>query len=191
MSYIYSLALVKLLDDNPKLIHISYELSSFGFFERFTIKDVCYCAIMESIKRCQVGRFYSLEYDNYICYSYLTPEKIAVSCIAGNEYPLRVINKFFLDTLQIYTNNSNNESTLKSDMDKLLQSYQDITKIDKILLIKTELDETKKICQDTMEKLLIRGDELNDLIKRTEYLNEGSKSFVIETRKLNSCCILF
>ena len=40
-------------------------------------------------------------------------------------------------------------------------------------------------------KLLIRDDELQELILKSEDLSFSTKRFATEAEKMNSCCILF
>ena len=171
MVRLYSIAIIK----DSKIIDSAFELSDFSFFKRSTIKELCLFASVEGAKRTLPGRMTSLEYQSMICYTYVNSD-VAISCLSDTDYPSRIIVQFL------------HEALVSTDLDQLLYRYQDITKVDKIYAIKQQLDETKQICNNSIDQLMIRGDELQDLIKRTELLSDASKDLVDETKKLNSCC---
>lgn len=56
--------------------------------------------------------------------------------------------------------------------------------------IMNDLDETKNIMIDNIDKLLERGENLETLVERTKYLSDDSKQFYKRAKKLNSCCII-
>lgn len=186
MVRLYSISIMNFRQSNsPEFIYSAYQLSDFGFFKQPTIKDLCIFASAETVKRSSPGQKTSLEYQNMICYTYVTNAGLAAACVTDADYPVRIAYEFILNILKKYVNNQS-----ESDIDALLQDYQDIAKVDKLSAIKNELDATTKICSDTINKLMIRDDEMHDLLIKTEELSELTKRFVIETDKLNSCCIL-
>lgn len=170
----------------PKFIYSAFELSDFGFFKRPAIQELCIFASSETVKRSMAGQKTCLEYQNMVCYAYVTNTGLAATCVTDADYPVRIAYEFILNILKKYAS-----SQSESDIDKLLQDYQDITKVDKLAAIKSELDATTKICSDTINKLMIRDDEMQDLLKKTEELSEITKKFVDTTDDLNKCCQLF
>ncbi len=54
-----------------------------------------------------------------------------------------------------------------------------------------QVEELKEIALDNMEKLLERGDKLEELQPKTIQLKASSKKFVDEAEKLNKCCWLY
>jgi synaptobrevin homolog YKT6 len=187
MVRIYSVSVMNYRQTNmPENIYSAYELSDFGFFKRPTIKELCTFASCESIKRSTVGQKTSLEYQTMKCYTYVSNSGLAIACVTDFDYPARVASDFLINILNAY---SNNQSEIEIDV--LLQKYQDVSQVDKLSAIKKELNDTTKICSDTINKLLIRDEEMQDLLKKTEDLSETTKIFVIETDKMNGCCNLF
>ena len=184
MVKLYSVVLMVYKQNNtPDIIYSSFELSDFGFFKRPTIKELCVFASVESIKRSSIGQRTSLEHQSLMCYTHILDSGFAASCVTDLEYPSRIAYDFLFQVLKKYL-----DTKSESDIDMLLQSYQDVNKIDKISAIKNEINETTKICNDTINKLLIREDELHDLLQKTEHLSEQTKLFLDESKKLNSCC---
>ena len=58
----------------------------------------------------------------------------------------------------------------------------------KIHIVKSELNETHKELHRTISKVLKRGENIEQLVDRTELLSESSKIFFKNSSNLNSCC---
>jgi len=166
--------------ENNNVIQSAFELSMFGYFERSLMEDVCLIISKECIKIGIPNKINSLEKDKYVCYS-ISKNNMGYSCVCDIDYPSRIAIDFL--------NKVDNKMT-KIELKNLLLEHCDITKVDKISAIHKELDDTKKICYDTINKLIIRDDELQDLVDKTDDLQFQTKMFMNETDKLNSCCII-
>ena len=66
--------------------------------------------------------------------------------------------------------------------------YQEPTNVDKILKLEKQLTETKEILAVTIEKVLQRGEKLDELVAKSDTLSTQSKLFYKEAKKHNSCC---
>lgn len=53
-----------------------------------------------------------------------------------------------------------------------------------------ELDVIKYIMIDNIEKLLKRGEKIDDMVIKSEHLKQISDDFVIRTKDLNRCCTI-
>ena len=69
-----------------------------------------------------------------------------------------------------------------------MKKYQNPAEVDPLMKIQNELDETKIILLDSLEEILKRGENLEDLVTKSEVLTEHSKMFYQTARKTNSCC---
>ena len=54
----------------------------------------------------------------------------------------------------------------------------------------TEIDITKKILMRSVSKIIERGENIDNLVSKTELLSTQSKIFFKSSRKLNNCCWL-
>ena len=57
--------------------------------------------------------------------------------------------------------------------------------------LQKELAEIKTIMINNIDLLLKRGEKLEDLLIKTEYLTDTSKKFYENSKKLNKCCWIF
>lgn len=62
--------------------------------------------------------------------------------------------------------------------------------VDKLYKIQKEIESVKVVLHDAMEKLLIRGEKLEDLQERVQILGENSARFYENSKKLNRCCFI-
>ena len=58
----------------------------------------------------------------------------------------------------------------------------------KLIKIRDELDKTKEVLQMSIDKVMERGGNINELIDKTDKLAVESDIFKIRAKKLNSCC---
>ena len=65
------------------------------------------------------------------------------------------------------------------NLTNILQKWQDPQTADSILKVQNELDETKQIVSETLEKILDRGQKLDDLVSRSNELSEQSKGYFL------------
>jgi synaptobrevin family protein YKT6 len=126
-----------------------------------------------------------------MCHSYVTAENLAVCCIADEEYPRRpafvMLSKLVEDFEKAFPNWKNINSA-QFDLKQILLRWQDPKTADSILKVQNELDETKAIVSETLEKILDRGQKLDDLVSRSDELSEQSKMFYKSAKKTNSWC---
>ncbi|KAF0982168.1 hypothetical protein FDP41_012029 [Naegleria fowleri] len=132
---------------------------------------------------------------------YVQKTKDGLSCVVvtDKDYPFRVAFDLVRHTLRDFTD-WRTQQTLSSRNDDpaqytatikdLMTKFQDPTQADKILKLKKDLEETKEILHQTLEKLMERGTHIDKLIEQTNELSEGAKEFYRKTRKNNCCSIL-
>lgn len=74
------------------------------------------------------------------------------------------------------------------DLEELVKRYEDPASVDKIVKVQNELDKTIETMHLAIEKVLERGENIEILVQKTDELNESSRIFVNNAKKLNSCC---
>ena len=93
-------------------------------------------------------------------------------------------------------------NSVEFGLKEILARWQDPKSADSIMKVQNELDETKQIVSETLEKILDRGQKLDDLVRylflrinrskldssRSNELSEQSKAFYKTAKKTNSWC---
>jgi synaptobrevin len=73
----------------------------------------------------------------------------------------------------------------------VIKEYYLPQNVDNIGSMRSGLDDTKEVMRDNVEKLLARGDQIDDLVERSADLSTKSKTFYKTSKRLNqNCCII-
>ncbi|KAJ3441144.1 synaptobrevin [Anaeramoeba flamelloides] len=179
----------------PKLLASAFELSSFGFFKRKAVQEWCVFISDTLVKRTNESQRQSVKENNYLCHVHNRFDNLACVAVCDSEYTPRVafalLNKVMDDFNEIYENKLGKlEEYPFEQIGQLLTKFQDPNQVDKLSKIQRTLDETTIVLQDTIEKVLERGEKLENLVDRSEVLSMQSKQFYKTAKKHNSCCII-
>jgi len=182
----------------PFLLCSGFELSSFGYFQRGSVKEVALFVSREVIERSQKGERQTIQHKEYMCHAFITPQEIGCAVITDGDYPHRVafslVNKAIEEFTKVHgsdVSQYNNDVDLKVDaLEPLLLKFQEPEKADQVTKIQKDLDETKEVLVKSIDQLLQRGERLDVLAERSQDLSFQSKAFLKQSEKLNSCCIL-
>ncbi|KAK9458904.1 Longin-like domain-containing protein [Lipomyces oligophaga] len=173
------------------------ELSSFGFFERKSVGEFLSFFSTTVAERTAPSQRQSVEENNYVAHVYARAEGIAGVIVADKEYPMRVaytlLNRILDQFLAQFPRAqwSDGEITLEfPELEASLTKYQNPHQADSIMRVQQELDETKIVLHDAIDKVLRRGEELDSLVAKSGALSDSSKMFYKQAKKTNSCCVI-
>ena len=176
---IYSILIYHTLDYS--LLHNNFNLNDFYFYTHNKIKSGIIELANATIKNIDKQKFYQITetFNDITFYIYIyTHNNRIYIVLADEEYPKIAILEFIQELII-------NE---QDAFEKIWQKYQDPIQINKILQVKKNLEDTKKIMLDSVDKILERGEKIEDLIDKTDQLNTSSEVFRIKAKQLNSCC---
>ena len=139
-----------------------------------------------------------VEYEGHFCHVEMKSNGLGCVAITDREYPARVAATLIRDlTKQFEAENgrkwqpqTKDDSMPFAPLDKALVEYQDPRKVDKIMRIQQDLEETKDVLHETIDKVLARGEKLDDLVAKSDDLTSQSKLFYKQAKKTNSCCTI-
>jgi hypothetical protein len=169
-------------NDTYKVSYSKYNLSDFSTFFEFKIRWTIEELALKLVKHVQ---------DNYYKINEQVDDtKITITIKATNRYYVAITNEMYphrvaLDLLEKVSEANNTE------IDNLFEKYQKPIEIDKIAQVQNELDTTKMIILESLEKIISRGEDMDQLVEKCESLAESSKLLLDDAKKLNSCCKLF
>ncbi|KAI5463252.1 v-snare-like protein [Mariannaea sp. PMI_226] len=132
-----------------------------------------------------------------VFYAYGRKEGICGIVITDSQYPALAAHTLVTNAVHDFLV-AHKEETWKNGTPTLqmpkFQEYltecQDPQKTSSILKIQQELDETKIVLHETIEKVLQRGEKIDDLVAKSEDLSMSSRAFYQGAKKQNSCCVL-
>ncbi|KAF0699465.1 Aste57867_9972 [Aphanomyces stellatus] len=185
-------------DAEPPILASAFDLNSFNYFKRSTVRDMINFFSRTFIKRTPKGQRQSIQHEEYNCHVYVRQDGLAGIVVCDQEYPPRVafalMNKFLeeynKETRGEWATNPGTGSQDWAPLMKALEDYQDPSKADKISAIQKELDETTAVLSKTIDSVLERGEKLDDLVQKSQDLSSQSKVFYKQAKKTNSCCVL-
>ena len=184
-------------DAAPLLLSSAYDLSSFGFFQRGTVKDMCIFISRTLVERTALGLRQSVQNQEYMCHVYLRGDGLGGVIICDMEYPGRVaftvlnkiLNSFDDEFQQGWKAAGIAENSLNlKNFDAMIKEFQDPSAADKLTKIERDLDETKIVLHNTIDSMLQRGEKLDQLVDRSTDLSRQSKVFYKQAKRQNSCC---
>ncbi len=182
---------ILIYDTNYKITNRNYKLDDFSFIYRSKIKETIETITNELIRNIKTNSHYKITENNkYI--------NMNIYCNTYNGFHIIITDLTYPETTSLNLLNDLLNDLKKTDAnyEKIFNFYQNPTepykadKAYKVYKIKSELNDVKEILMDDINKLLERGDSIEDLMIRTAKLEETSKFYVHETEKLNDCCCI-
>ena len=185
------------LSDRPLFLATAYDLSSFSFFQRSTVREFITFFAREIIKRTPRGSRQTVDHEQqYSVHVHLRGDGLGCAFVCDQEYKDRVAFTCMNNLLsEFHELHRERWPTVTGDVElpfDLLQraivEWQDPTKADKLAKIQADLDQTIGVVHKTIESVLDRGTKLEHLVKQSEDLGAQSKLFYSKAAEANSCC---
>jgi len=200
----HKLIWLQVLAANTKKAHKlcqAEDLSSFGYFQRSTVREHLVFAARTSSERTEKGSRIKIALKEvpFNLHIYRRVDGLTGVAITDQNYPERVaqtlITKLTSAFEKQHGNNwkkANKDETLQfPQIDSLLKEYANPNKADKMMAVQQNLDEIKEIMHKNIEDILARGETLDDLLAKSDDIGEVSKMFHSQAKKNNQCCQLY
>ena len=182
------------------LLSASYYLFEYFFFQKKSVIEICNFIARNSFNEIDNNKLEYFNYKNLYCLS-ITKNNLCICAILDNkEYPIRVLRrllfKTLIDYIELFGENIeyfNQDFDEKYKLPRLferLHNFQDPLKSDKIYNIQSSLDDTKQIILKNIDKVLERGNSIDELVKKSQDLSNTSRKFYKTSKKLNRCCTI-
>jgi len=191
-------------DGNVYIYSREYDLSSFGFFYKNTIKESFKFLCRESVAlpALSYGTRHTVVHEDQFTVHILVSDKqqLAVFAFCDSSYPRRIAFKCLDEFLEAFeskvgenwTKYTKDENIDFGGLHLLLKSYKDPKQSDALTKAQGKTDEIKVILHENIRKLLERGENLERLVDKSKDLSEQSKLFFKQAKKVNKgCCNMF
>ncbi|KAK4493036.1 hypothetical protein RD792_017733 [Penstemon davidsonii] len=167
---------------DPVILVNASDLSSFGFFQRPSVKEFIIFVGRTVAKRTPPGQRQSVQNDEYKVHSY-NQNGLCVLGFMDDHYPVRSAFSLLNKVMDEYQKNFGDSwKTVQTDnaqqwpyLSEALTKFQDPAEADKLLKIQRELDETKIILHKTIDSVLERGEKLDSLVEKSSDLSAASQ----------------
>lgn len=161
--------------------HFMADLSHFNYFARSKISDFMRASLKEIDARTDTDSIIDLELGTKYRV-YLVGVKInhVTSLIFTLEPPS---HQHLISLARIII--------LAGPKETIEENFEYISSEMKIKAILDEIEELKLVMINNIDLLLKRGEKLDDLVERSQYLSDKSKEFYKRSKKMNKCCYIF
>jgi len=186
----------------PTIVTSAMDLGNYAFYKRGSAKEIVTWCSREVTARTPIGgklrvKNEKIELD-FICHTQVTSQRLGGAVITEGPYNQRVAFALLSKALELADKQygtklfgSSKDTHLEVDgLSTLLSKYQNPDSADPLLKIDKDLKETKEIMLQNVEKILERGEKIEDLVQKTSDLSDSSKLFVKQAEKLNRCCVI-
>ena len=166
--------------DTKKYWHKS-DLSFLSYFSRSSIEELlCEFAVSaaESLELSPERKIFEHKDTQISCHR-IGP--LVTILVTDLEYPSRVVFEL-LHRLH--------QDPSESHLSTIITQCQDPYSVDAILRTQRQLDETLVIMHENVNKILQRGDNIDELVEKSANLSKQSKVFYKTARKYNKCCTI-
>lgn len=184
-------------DVDPVRLAEALELGEFSFFKRSSVKEVLTFVSRKVVNRSSSTERSSVAHEGYVAHVVVLPNKLACVFVTDKDYPNRVAFDIIRDALAAFQKDVKPEQWASAAADlnisvaalaQLLQKAAKPTEVDKILKLQQDVDEVKSIMVKNIDTMLERNEALEDLVAKSDDLSVQSKTFMRQSKKLNSCC---
>jgi len=178
----------------------AFDLSSFGFFQRGSAQEFMTFACRTVAKRAQPNSKLHIQQEPHVLYSHASSDGLVAIAVCDNEYNPRVAFTMLAQVMTDFQSTFRGKYAVESQIDNFiawpelpqtLQKYQNPEEADKILKIKKDIEETKVVMYEALDKILERGEKIDSLVEKSNDLGAASKTFYSQAKKTNSsCCVV-
>ncbi|KAH0474262.1 MAG: hypothetical protein KVP17_003243 [Porospora cf. gigantea B] len=193
-----SLLVFKWVENSSVLLSITADLSEFNFFTRNSIREHIIFHSRLIVGRTPVGSRQAVSMEEKLgrCYAYVHPSGLAAAVLTDNEYPMRVAFNLLSAALRDFFESygmKGLEASADQELEwprgmELLQEYKDPDSADKLSKVQRDLDEVKEVMLKNIDDLLLRGEQMESLMQKTNDLSSASYTFYRQAKKNNQCC---
>ena len=155
-------------------------LSFVSILNRSTVKELMDAYVLYIISNMQSPERKIFEHESYIfCCQRIKHQGCII--VTDHEYPTRVCFNILPD---MFVDKS------QQHLQTILDQYQDPRCIDKLARVQSQLDETLVIMHENITLVLERGQNIDELVQKSERLSAQSKMFYKVARQHNRCCVI-
>lgn len=152
------------------LTHLSYFTRSYAA----TFIDETSAMLIDKVYQESLDPMYHSEVVNetYVLHLMMKGDK-TVAIITDHEYPGLTAQKVCLAAMS----------------GKSLAELMEMP-IERVHILYRDLESVKVVLRDNLQKVMMRGEKLDDLVEKSEHLSAASKNFYRTAKKMNSCCVV-
>ena len=166
-----------------------YYTSGFPFWQRSKIEHGCQYASNIVVNNAEQGfhKYQSIQIPDYIIYCLKQPEvsnNYSVCLVTQKDYNGRVAQLACIEISTVNNHHDGNEEKFNELCDKFRDG------VDMIEKVTQQLSQVNITMMDNINKMIERGESIDDLVQRTAELEDASSVFFKSAKDMNRCCVI-
>lgn len=195
---------LKKTSDSAVFLVSVFKLDFINFLKRGFAKEPLKFAARTTSAKIKLGegaRIETPEFEGAIVFINSLENGLCFVIITDSEYPKSASVKVLAELRRTFEEKHSYESVknISSDTDLqlnelqgMIDKYQDPHEADKLIKLESKLKEIESMLGKTMNDLLERGDNLDELMKNSEDISQTALHFYQNSKKANQkCCSLY
>lgn len=188
-------------DGNVYIYSRDYNLDSFGFFYKNSVKESFKFLCRESAPLLPKGTRHTVMHEDQFTVHILVSDRqqAAVYAFCDSSYPRRIAFQCLNEFLEKFESKVGDEwikytkdENIEFGLHLIMKNYKDPKTTDALSRAQEKADDIKVVLHENIRKLLERGENLEKLVDKSKDLSAQSKMFFKESKKANrSCCNMF
>ncbi|KAH7847086.1 hypothetical protein Vadar_021701 [Vaccinium darrowii] len=171
---------------DPVILANATDVSRFFFFDRPSVRELIVFFSRTVAKQTPPGHHGTVQREEYKVHSY-SRNGLCVVGFMDDHYPVQSAFSLLNQVLDEYQKNFGDSwRTVQADsaqpwpyLNQALTKFQDPAEADKLLKIQGELDLTKDMVDETIKKVLERGEKLDSLMEKSSDLSAASLNSMV------------
>jgi synaptobrevin family protein YKT6 len=185
---IYAMYIMQRRGDTATVIDSALDFTDIGFFYRRSAIEVCNIVAERLASAPTPERLVSASEQNLMFHKMRAGDIVAL-VVATQDYPSRVA---FVILREIMHEFERCGGALPNGQSSVIRhgitQYQQPGNADKLTRIQENLEETREIMVQNLQKAIARGESLDRMLEKAENISAQARAFGRESGKLNTCC---
>ena len=179
----------------PQLLAYAEEVSSYGWWARGTLREFLRFTGRTLVRQLPEGKYLTVELSaraELVAHGYRNRDGLAVVTITRRDYPTPLAYRLLDQARDYYPDTrwllEDQEPKVPLPIyQQYLTAYQDPA-AQPLPRVLQQIEEVQQTARSAVEKLLVREQDLQQLVQQSTDLSESSKKFFSKGEDLNSCC---
>ncbi|OII75303.1 SNARE protein [Cryptosporidium ubiquitum] len=184
-------------DNSVEILSSCFSLSRFSYFERNYIKEIFKFIVRSITPKLKPGIQEIITHDEFTVFSYKWNDGLSIFMICDSDFPTRIAFSSIFEAY-IHIRDQNQQEIFSTEENKkmykaintILNKYKPLIS-DAIIESQIKIDKAREAINVSLKSFLDRGENLDELIQKSNDLSESSKKlFKMSKKTKRPCCSL-
>lgn len=184
--------------EEPLFCCSAVDVSTVGLLQRRPARQLAIFAARTVAKRVQASSMNQVNHEGLVVYVVSRADGLVAVAVTDAEYNRRVafglLARLLADFSEAFVGKWERAEGVRDNwlrwpaLDQALVQYQHPETADKVLRLQRDIDDTKAVVFDDLEKVLGQNERLTELLRSSDDLSADALAFLEAAKKTNSRC---